>query len=218
MTFFVVLVAAVGLSWADPAASASFRMVDRDGVVHLTNAPTHSRYRPLPRWTGTASRWLPVRSRARGQYAREITKAAIRHGVDPELVRSVIRVESGFNPRAVSRKGARGLMQLMPRTASALGVRDVFNPRQNIDGGVRYLRRLIDRYRGNLPLALAAYNAGPRVVDWYGGIPPYRETQDYVRRILALYRDADPSQVIYRYRDADGTIIYTNVPPAFRRR
>lgn len=111
-------------------------------------------------------------------------------------------------------------MQLMPRTASALGVRDAFNPDQNIDGGVRYLRHLIDRYRGDLPLALAAYNAGPRIVDWYGGIPPYPETQDYVRRILTLYGvdGASASQMIYRYRDPQGTIIYTNVPPVFRRR
>ncbi len=104
--------------------------------------------------------------------------------MNPALVEAVIRIESAFNPWAVSRKGAQGLMQLMPRTASALGVRDSFNPRQNIEGGVRHLRYLLDRYPGNVPLALAAYNAGEGAVDSYGGIPPYTETQQYVQKVL----------------------------------
>ncbi|MBI2153869.1 MAG: lytic transglycosylase domain-containing protein [Candidatus Rokubacteria bacterium] len=213
----LLIAAALGLlGWADPAPASSFRLVDRDGVVHLTNAPTNARYQPQPGWSGTASGWLAIPEGARGRYAQEITDVADRHGVDPKLVHSVIRVESAFNPWAVSRKGARGLMQLMPRTASALGVRDSFNPAQNIDGGVRHLRALIDRYGGNLPLALAAYNAGAQAVDWYRGIPPYPETQQYIRRILNLYGPgAGPPQVIYRYEDSQGTIVYTNIPPVF---
>ena len=209
------------LGWADPAPAASFRMVDRDGVVHLTNAPTNSRYQPQPGWSGTSSGWLAIPEGARGRYAQEITDAADRYGVDPNLVHSVIRVESAFNPSAVSRKGARGLMQLMPRTASALGVRDAFNPAQNIDGGVRHLRSLIDRYGGNLPLALAAYNAGAQAVDWYRGIPPYPETQQYVARILSVYgagSGAGTPQIIYRYEDSQGTVVYTNIPPVFPNR
>jgi soluble lytic murein transglycosylase-like protein len=142
--------------------------------------------------------------------------AAGRHGVPEQLVSAVIRVESGFNPRAVSRKGARGLMQLMPQTASILGVRDSFDPRDNIDGGVRHLRGLIDRFRNNLPLALAAYNAGEGAVNTHGGIPPYPETQAYVGRILAILGGdslAGISDLTYRYVADDGAVVYTNIPP-----
>lgn len=216
--FFVLPFAlALGLpGLTDPAAASSFRMVDKDGVVHVTNAPTNARYQRQPGWTGTSSGWLAIPDGARGRYAEEISDAANRYGVNPDLVQSVIRVESAFNPSAVSRKGARGLMQLMPQTASSLGVRDSFNPGQNIDGGVRHLRNLIDRYGGNLPLALAAYNAGAQAVDWYRGIPPYPETQLYVRRILSFYGAGAGTltpQVIYRYEDPQGTIVYTNIPP-----
>lgn len=200
-----------------PAPASSFRLVDGDGVVHLTNAPTSRRYQRVREWTGTASGWLAVPGGAGGRYAEEISEAAARYGVEPELVRSVIGIESGFNPWAISRKGARGLMQLMPGTASSLGVRDAFHPGQNIDGGVRYLRELIDRYGGNLPLALAAYNAGPHAVDWYRGIPPYPETRRYVERVLSLLGNGGgPPQVIYRYEDGQGTVVYTNVPPILR--
>jgi len=113
-----------------------------------------------------------------------IREVAARYDVSPRLVAAVIEAESEFNPRAVSRKGARGLMQLMPETASSLQVEDSFDPFENIEGGVRHLRRLIDRFNGNLPYALAAYNAGEQAVVIHGGIPPYRETRRYVARIL----------------------------------
>jgi soluble lytic murein transglycosylase-like protein len=118
---------------------------------------------------------------------RRIEAAALRHGVDPRLVDAVVLIESAGDPGAVSPKGAMGLMQLMPARAASLGVRDAFDPAENLDAGVRHLRELLDRYRGNLSLALAAYNAGAEAVRRHGGIPPYRETQDYVRRILARY-------------------------------
>ena len=116
-----------------------------------------------------------------------IEAAAARHAVDPSLVRSVVKVESNFNPNAVSRKGAMGLMQLMPSTARSLNVSNPFDPQQNVDAGVRHLRKLLDSYGGNVPLSLAAYNAGSGAVARSAGVPHFRETQDYVRRITNLY-------------------------------
>jgi soluble lytic murein transglycosylase-like protein len=113
-----------------------------------------------------------------------IREVAARHGISPLLVAAIVEAESEFNPRAVSRKGARGLMQLMPRTALSYQVEDSSDPFENIEAGVRHLRRLMDRFHGDLPLVLAAYNAGERAVLVYGGVPPYRETRRYVARIL----------------------------------
>ncbi len=126
------------------------------------------------------------RQRELERYTRHINHFANQYGVDPKLVRAVIATESCFNPRAVSRVGAQGLMQLMPETARLLGVKDPFDPRQNIAGGVRYLRMMLDEFDGDFELALAAYNAGPEAVKKYKGIPPYRETRNYVRKILRL--------------------------------
>lgn len=137
----------------------------------------------------------PQRAPAQGgpkyhRYGKIITDAAHRHEMDPLLVRAVIRQESGFHANAVSKVGAKGLMQLMPETARELGVANAFDPRQNVEGGTTLLRQLLDRYHGQVDLALAAYNAGPGAVDRYGGIPPYPETQAYVRNVMASYREA----------------------------
>jgi len=123
-------------------------------------------------------------------FAAFISASAQAHGVAPELVASVIAVESNFNPNAVSWKSARGLMQLMPQTAARLGVKNAFDPRENIEAGTRFLKELLLRYNGKLDLTLAAYNAGPQRVEQYGSVPPYRETVNYVRRVTEKYHQA----------------------------
>ena len=149
-----------------------------------------------------------------------IDEAAARHHVDPSLVRSVVKVESNFNPNAVSRKGAMGLMQLMPSTARSLNVANPFDPAQNVDAGVRHLRKLLDSYGGNVRLSLAAYNAGAGAVARSAGVPHFRETQDYVRRITNLYNGgSEPGSYIFGspvhepvhvQRDARGVLYISN--------
>ena len=161
----------------------------------------------------------PTVSIDRGGTEKLVREAADRHRVDPALVRAVIETESNWNPKAYSRKGAGGLMQLIPTTAQRYGAYDVFNPQQNIDAGVKHLKWLLERYNGNLDLALAAYNAGEGAVDRAHGIPAYRETRDYVQKVQNAYfrpgsgRLADAfinAHAIHRDVAADGRIIFTN--------
>ncbi len=203
--------------------AAVYVFVDEAGTAHFTDAPTKPYYRPLPAFG------LPQGvNLVRGQYADLINHVALDEGVDPELVKAIIRAESNFDPYAVSRKGAQGLMQLMPATAGRYAVGNSFDPEANIRGGVRYLRYLHDMFPGRLSLALAAYNAGEHVVLRHNGIPPYPETRQYVDRILDYYRRRDPPsgrikvedipvspspQKVFRRVDANGTRVYTNLPP-----
>ena len=159
----------------------------------------------------------------RADLAESIERHAERRGLDPLLVRAVIQVESGYNSRAVSRKGAIGLMQLMPGTAAELRVADPFDPDANIRGGTDYLRRMLDTFDNKLSLALAGYNAGPEAVRRYGGVPPYQETREYVRRVLRLYQGADfaalPETLEADGRQTyivrrDGRLVMTTTPPS----
>lgn len=152
-------------------------------MVHFTNVPTSSDYRLFIK-----ERPKPIPPKYdSSKYDHIIRKAHKRYGVEFSLIKAVIRVESGFNPKAVSRAGAKGLMQIMPINYGPLAVKNPFDPHDNIMGGTRYLQQLLRRYEYKLPLVLAAYNAGPEAVDKYQRIPPYKETQNYVRKVMKMY-------------------------------
>ncbi|MBW8004896.1 MAG: lytic transglycosylase domain-containing protein [candidate division NC10 bacterium] len=187
-----------------------YRRVNASGAIRYSNIPP-----PTRSFASYRVKAVPAPSRLRPM----IRSASDRYGVDPRLVEAIIAVESAFDPGAVSPKGAMGLMQLMPETADRYAVQNPFDPLQNISGGIRYLRDLLSRFNGNLRLALAAYNAGETAVNMYQGVPPYRETRTYVKRVLRRYgwptalitRRASPVRV-YRFPGSRGQIIYTNIP------
>jgi hypothetical protein len=184
-----LLAVLVLVAHAAPALAGGmiYMFIDERGVTHFTNRPRgDKRFKPVPRLSLSAPvpKYREPRTRI---YDPLIGETAALEGVPAALVKAVIAAESAFDSQAVSHKGAQGLMQLMPDTAARMGVDNPFEPAQNVRGGTTYLRAMIDRY-GDLSRALAAYNAGPTAVDRYGGIPPYRETRDYVARVLTYYR------------------------------
>ena len=173
------------------AATRIYTYVDADGVKHFTDMPDNNRYRLLVispnEMTQSGDRYSANMLARASQYDAIIEKAAVSAAVEPNLLRAVIVVESGFNSRAVSKRGAVGLMQLMPATASRFGVSNPYDPLENVHGGARYLKFLMDRFGQNVRLALAAYNAGEEAVDRNGGqIPPFTETMAYVPKVLKI--------------------------------
>lgn len=210
---------AVCLGAASPAAAQIYTWHDAEGTLVLSDRPHEKGQVPTYAVYGgskaiRATKALAISPKSI-QYDESIREHASKNGLSPDLVRAVIQVESAFNPNAVSAKGAMGLMQLMPATATEYGVRDPFHPEQNIGAGTAYLKRLLGRYNNKIELALAAYNAGPGNVEKYGDVPPFRETQDYVKRVTGAAPSA-PDHAIYKWMDlVDGRPVarYSNAPP-----
>lgn len=186
MWYFIVMALAIIPILSSPVFADIYKYIDSEGIVHLTNVPTQSGIKYVLIMREKRVLFDKKLGDNISQYDDLIMKASERHNVEPALIKAIIKAESNFNHRAVSPKGARGLMQLMPATASSLHVQDSFHPENNIEGGVKYLRYLLNYFNGNLHFALAAYNAGENAVIRYGGIPPYRETKIYIQRVLSF--------------------------------
>ncbi|NOZ25603.1 MAG: lytic transglycosylase domain-containing protein [Nitrospirae bacterium] len=227
MRTFAICLTVVVLLIPRSAFAEIYRYIDENGNEYYTNTPMHKdaeliiKEDKAPAFSGTDGTAYEYRSEASIEEYKVIAeKTAKRYALDPDLVKAVIEMESGWNPRAVSSRGAIGLMQLMPETAADMGVSNPYDPEENIEGGVKYLKRLLRRF-GDIRLALAAYNAGPSVVKRYGSVPPYTETLMYVQDILFQYNNDTGKRSKERKREGerlykvvfeDGRILYTNTP------
>ena len=176
------------------SSAGIYRYEDENGVIHFTNCPRDPKFILYLRESkdDVGEEISSISTKDSGNYDSLISEFSKKYQVDFALIKAIIRTESGFNPRAVSRKGAKGLMQLMPATAQRMNVSNIFNPRDNIEGGVRYFKYLLSLFNNDLRLSLAAYNAGENLVSELRTIPPYRETVDYVRKVLNHYQSYRP--------------------------
>lgn len=186
-----LIIAATAILCAGQARADFFQYTDDAGVVHITNVPTSKKFKWMmeERKPSILSPMNPAyRKLSKQKFDELISSKASMYGIDPHLVRAIVKAESDFDEMAVSKKGAKGLMQLMPATASRMGVKNIHDPEDNVEGGIKYLSKLLKMFDWQVPLAVAAYNAGENAVVKYGNrIPPYNETQTYVKRVLRYY-------------------------------
>jgi len=209
------------LSWASIGWGEVYHFIDQDGVLHFTNVPADPRYKRLMITNGSVNN---IRSYVSPQQLslilRTIEKSAEKFNLEPALVKAVVKTESDFNPMAISAAGAMGLMQLMPSTASRWSVDNPLDPVENIWGGVRYLKHLVDLFDGHLPLALAAYHAGEQRVQQHQDIPPIPATREYVQRVLRYYKKYQGAKTarttIYKVSLPTGEVIYTDNPDRYQ--
>ncbi len=215
-----ILIALFLIGIATPSDADIYKYTDENGVVFYTDTPYGKKSRLVIK--GKKPAQAPRKLTRSTDYNSLIRKAASKYNIEPDLIKAVIKTESNGNYRAISKKGAMGLMQLMPTTASDMRVSNPYNPKENIEGGTKYLRLLLDKFNGDLTLALAAYNAGPKTVEKYGwNIPPYSETKNYVKKVFSLYKGkrrydfAEPVKKetpVYKVVLEDGTVLFTNSP------
>jgi soluble lytic murein transglycosylase len=192
-------------SFANYSYADIYKYVDEDGVIHLTNIPKGNHYKKI-----IAENVIHRQTR----YNQLIRSASFKYGIEPSLIKALITVESNWDSSAVSKKGAIGLMQIMPATATDMKIINPYDPGQNIEAGTRYLRFMLDRFKGNLNLALAAYNAGPATVEKSGGVPAIAETRNYIKKVLSIHnkRLSKPTARTYRIVNDNGSILYTDNP------
>ncbi len=217
--FLFLPIVALFLLPSNLRAQALYSYVDESGVQVFTNIAPIKQVQDLKITGAVPSQTPPVPDSKSASIDSIIEKYASDYRLDPSLIRSIIAQESGFNPKAVSSKGARGLMQLMPATAQRLGVNNSFDPEQNIRGGVKHFRFLMDSFNNNLDLSLAAYNAGENLVQRLGRVPEIKETKDYVQSITKRYgkkgilAPIDEKPAMFRFLDEAGVLHLTNIPP-----
>ncbi|VAX33937.1 Soluble lytic murein transglycosylase precursor [hydrothermal vent metagenome] len=235
MLGFSIYLTVIIICFPQPAFSEIYKYVDSKGIENFTDRPTQNnaeliiKEKKTPVTPSVNNTTTYSSNNSLEKYKVLAEKTAKRYALDPDLVKAVIEIESGWNPRAVSSSGAIGLMQLMPDTAMDMGVGNPYDPEENIEGGVKYLKRLVDKF-GDIRLALAAYNAGPSVVKRYGSVPPYTETLLYVQDILFKYNNNNGKPLkrirqnhrkgkehIYKVVFKDGHILYTNTPVYLKR-
>lgn len=205
------------------ASADIYKYIDENGVICYTDTPFGKKAKKVIKENTNSTpvqQLAKIDSRGTTNYHRIVHEKATEYDIDPSLIKAVIKTESNWNHRAISRKGAMGLMQLMPSTANDMDVRNPFNPEENIEGGTKYLKYLLKRFNGDLILALAAYNAGPKIVEKFGLVPPITETKQYVHKVLSLYNgkmtykddsltEKKPAS-IYKIILEDGTVLFTN--------